>query len=340
MSERADVPRRVRLAIFGCGTIGRVHARRVCEDGRGEIVYLCDPQAAAAEALRCEFAPQAQVATSWQALLANASGFEAAIIASPTPLHFEQACAALSANLHVLCEKPLAVARPEIVDLIRRAAVSGRVFAVSYQRRYEPLYRTARRELHERTEQYGPIRSVHLFVCERWKQTIAGTWRDDAAVGSGYFGDAGAHQIDALEFIADLAPVKVLARSDRRGCQVQVVTSALAELTGGVPLTAHFVGDAHHWREEIYFHCERADLLLRSSDIAARHSELLRCCDNRIECIADMESPSSPQTGFFDSILHGAAVVSPPSASLITHDWAAAVLQSVRMGREETLGAS
>lgn len=341
MSERVGAPQRVRLAILGCGAIGRVHARRVCEDGRGEIACLCDPQAAAAEAVQSEFAPRATIVADWRALLADAAAhaLDAVIIASPTPLHYAQACAALAAGLHVLCEKPLAVARQEIVDLVARSRESRRVFAVSYQRRYEPLYVTARRELRERAEEYGRIRTVHLFVCERWKQTIAGTWRDDPAVGSGYFGDAGAHQIDVLEFIAGLAPTKVLARSDRRGRQVEVVTSALAELTGGVPLVAHFVGDAHHWREDIHFHGERADLLLRSSDIATRQGELLRCRDNRIERIVDWAPARSPQAAFFDSIMRGAEVVSPPAASLVTHDWAAAVLESVRAGEEVVLDA-
>src|SRR5262249_7079934 len=152
--------------------------------------------------------------------------------------------------------------RAEILDLIERGQRSGRVLSISHQRRYRAPYATARRELSERADFYGPVRSIHLFVCERWHQTIVGTWRDDPAVGAGYFGDAGIHQIDIIHFITGLVPERVLAVSDRRGSRVEIVTGALADLTSGVRLVAHFVGDAHHWREDIHFHCANADLLL------------------------------------------------------------------------------
>src|SRR6202043_1178425 len=91
------------------------------------------------------------------------------IICSPTPRHHDQASLALERGLHVLCEKPLASDRTQIVDLIERQKRSGRVLSIAHQRRYMAPYATARRELTEHADFYGPVRQIHLFVCERWQ---------------------------------------------------------------------------------------------------------------------------------------------------------------------------
>ena len=314
----------LRIALIGCGAVGKLHAERLRADARAEIAVLCDPNPASAERLRAELCLSAEVVTEPEAALAR-RGVRAAVIASPTLLHYEQVCRAFELGLDVLCEKPLAARRAEIVDLIERRDRLGRILSISYQRRYKAPYRTARRELAERAERYGPLQEVHVFVCERWQQTIHGTWRDDPLIGAGYFGDAGSHQIDVVNFITGARPEAVLAQSDRCGSRVEIVTRALARLSGGVGLVAHFVGRANHWSEDIYFHCRDADLLLRN--------ETLLCArQNRVEPIADLLDESSPNRNFLDAILDGGGTLSPAEAALPMYDWTAGVMQSIASG--------
>jgi len=200
------------------------------------------------------------------------------------------------------------------------------LLVVSYQRRYKSPYLTARRELTERADWYGPLSQVHIFVCERWQQTIQGTWRDDPRVGAGYFGDAGSHQIDVMNFITGQRPTAVLAVSSARESKVEIVTQAFARLSRGAGLAAHFVGDANHWREDIHFHCRDADLLLRSE-------KLYRARRNQIEEILDLEPPSSPDAAFVNALIDGAPTCSPAEIALPMHDWTEAVLLSIREGR-------
>jgi hypothetical protein len=117
----------------------------------------------------------------------------------------------------------------------------------------------------------------------------------------------------------------VLAYSDRCGSRVEIVTRVLGRLTGGAGLAAHFVGNANHWSEDIYFHCRDADLLLRNE-------KLLRAKQNRVEEIVDLVPESSPNQAFLDSILDGAPTISPAEAALPMYDWTAAVLRSVGEG--------
>ena len=314
----------VRIGLIGCGAVGRLHAERLRADPRAELVVLCDPSAESAERLRAELSLPAAVETEPLAALAG-HDLQAAVIASPTLSHYDQVCLAFDLGLDVLCEKPLAARREEIADLIERRDRRGRILSVSYQRRYKSAYQTARRELTERADWYGPLNEVQIFVCERWQQTIHGTWRDDPLVGAGYFGDAGSHQIDVMNFIAGQSATAVLAHSDRRGSRVEIVTHVLARLTGGAGLAAHFVGDANHWSEDIYFHCRDADLMLRNE-------KLLRAKHNRVEEIADLLPESSPDRAFLDSILKGAPGLSPAEAALPMYDWTSAVLRSIAEG--------
>jgi predicted dehydrogenase len=316
---------KLRIGLIGCGVVGQRHAEALRNDSRVEIVVCCDPLQQTAELLRDGYAPRAAVDSDASRALTKHQ-LHAAVICSPTPAHHEHCCRAFELGLDVLCEKPLASRREEIVDLIERSKRSGRLLMVGYQRRYRAPYATARRELTDRADWYGPLKHVHVFVCERWQQTIHGTWRDDPRVGAGYFGDAGSHQIDIVNFITGDRPCSVFARSEQRGSQVEIVTQVMARLTNGAGLLAHFVGDAHHWREDIYFHCRDADLLLRNEKV-------YRAKANHVEEIVDLVPENSPDRAFVDALLDGKPTVSPPEIALPMHDWTEGVLQSSREGR-------
>ena len=316
---------KLRIGLIGCGVVGRRHAGQLRTDPRAELAVCCDPSLHVANRLRDEYAPRAAVETDAMRALSDYS-LQAVLICSPTTAHYEHCCRAFELGLDVLCEKPLASRREDIVDLIDRSQRSGRLLMLGYQRRYRAPYVTARRELTERADWYGPLKQAHVYVCERWQQTIHGTWRDDPRVGAGYFGDAGSHQIDIVHFVTGERPTAVFAHSDRRGSLVEITTQVMARLTNGVGLFAHFVGDANHWREDIYFHCGEGDLLLRNE-------KLYRARQNQVEEIVDLAPDSSPDRAFVDALLEGKPIVSPPEIALPMYDWTEGVLQSNREGR-------
>lgn len=321
----------IRIGLSGCGAVGRLHAERLARDPRAQLACFSDPRLEAAAALRDALAPDAELSADDVATMLDRCPLDALVICSPTTMHFAQATAALERGVDVLCEKPLAPSREEVMKLDALARQRGRILSVSYQRRYLAAYRTARRELTECAEWYGPLREVHVFVCERWQQTIHGTWRDDPALGAGYFGDAGSHQIDIVHFVTGQTARRVFAESDRRGSRVEIVTRAFAELTGGAQLVAHFVGDAHHWREEMNFHCRDGDLLLRSERFFEPH--LFRAKNNVLEEITELLPNSDPDRAFIDAVINRAPTLSPAECALGTHDWTHAVLASAASGR-------
>ena len=324
--------KRRRFAILGCGRMGRHHGQLLNADGRGEIVALLDFDRATAESLREQCCPAARVCDDLDELVSH-DDVDAAIICTPTAEHHRQAAACLERGWHLLCEKPLAANRGEILDLIRRADEgqrSGRVFSLGYQRRHTSLYRTIRREV--RSGRWGAVRAIVSHNVENWQPTIAGTWRDDPRQNPGGFvTDAGSHKLDSLFYITGLEPREAFARCQTWGSQVEIVSSVSALLSGGVTATIDFIGHAQYLGEDLAIHCERADLMLR-------HGEFWIACEGRMDRQPIDEPESTPVASFLDSILLGAAELSPPSAALPVFDLTQAILESGRRQQPVEVG--
>lgn len=319
---------RLRLAIVGCGQIGRLHAERIVADRRCRIVALCDPMDANAERLREVFAPEARIVSDVREL-GDAGSLDGAVVCTPTNQHFDQVRLLREQGISVLCEKPLADSRPRIVQLIDEAQLGGPLLSVGYQRRYWRTFRTLRREV--RSGKYGPIRSLTTHNAERWRQTIGGTWREDPQFNpGGFIGDAGSHKLDMVFFVTGLSPREVFAHSDRRGTRVPIVSTISARLEGEVALSMNFIGDAQHFREDFQVHCTDADLLIREGAVWIAR-------DNHIEKVTDLEPESNPNVAFADCLIDGVENIAPASIALPVWDFTQAVLESAQTHQPVTL---
>ncbi|MDB5390753.1 MAG: iolG, partial [Planctomycetaceae bacterium] len=137
----------INLALIGCGQIARLHAQRIQADGRGQMTALFDPNLENAARIQTEFAPAAQIFSSFDALVQASEktrDVDAAIICTPTHRHFEDVRACRNQDWPVLCEKPLAETRARIEQLISETQTGGPLLSVAYQRRYQAAYRTLR----------------------------------------------------------------------------------------------------------------------------------------------------------------------------------------------------
>ncbi len=334
----------LRFAILGCGRMGRLHIQRFLADGRGTVTALFDTDADAIDALRRELVPDATGFKNLDDLLREAQA-DAAIIGTPTSLHFDHIRRCREAGWHVLCEKPLADRREHIQTLIDECR-SRPVLSVAYQRRCWPVYRLLRDEI--LSGRWGAVRSVTSINSERWQQTIAGTWRDNPTINlGGFIGDAGSHKIDLVFFLTGLRPLNVFARSQTCGSHVEIVTSLSAQLEQDVLLTMHFTGHSQTFREDMHIHCERADLLVRDWQIwLGRNNSLepLHVADPRMQSALgvspfanpELDRLGNPVSGFLDELLLGTPPVAPPECALPVFDFTQAVLRSGRSGVVES----
>ncbi|MEX0726704.1 MAG: Gfo/Idh/MocA family oxidoreductase [Planctomycetaceae bacterium] len=326
MSLTSDTKLRlpVRCAIVGCGRMGRWHAERLRDDGRGVVTALVDPSRETAIRLQHDFSPTGHVYDDFAEFLAAENDVDAVVICTPTPDHFPQIRGCRSRGWHVLCEKPLAHTRDEIVTLIEECNAGGPILSVGYQRRYSSLFRTLRREV--RSGKWGRIRAITSHNVENWQQTIGGTWRDNPAINrGGFIGDAGSHKLDMLFFLTGLKPISVTAHTDRCGSHVEIAAGVLARLEGDIPLMIDFIGHAQYLGEDLHIHCEHADLMIRDNKFFVGENGEVR------ELLCD-EPNSNPAAGFLDEILEGADPVAPPECALPVFDMTTAILESSRMG--------
>lgn len=322
-----------------------MHIERLIADGRGRAVALFDTQADAVDTLRRELAPDAVSFTNFDDLLSQFDA-DAAIIGTPTSLHFDHIRACRARGWHVLCEKPLADRREHLRTLIDESQ-SGPALSVAYQRRTWPVYRVLRDEI--QSGRWGAVRAVTSINSERWQQTIGGTWRDDPAINvGGFIGDAGSHKIDLVFYLTGLKPLDVFARNQTCGSRVEIVSSLSARLEQGVLLTMHFTGHAQTFREDFHIHCEHADLLVRDWQIwIGRNNTLepLLVADQRMHAAMgvspiahpELDRVGNPVIGFLDQLLRGTPPVAPPECALPVFDFTQAALRSGRSGKIEAI---
>lgn len=330
MGTGAKTP--LRFAMIGCGRMGRHHSEKLIADGRGVVTALFDAMPAMANGLQQELWPSATVFTTMEQLLSS-DQVDVAVICTPTAEHYAQTVACLDRGWHVMCEKPLASNRQQILSLIDKSVKCQErrhAFSLGYQRRHTSIFRTIRREV--LSGRWGRVRAILSNNVENWQSTIGGTWRDDPHQNPGGFvTDAGSHKIDALFYVTGLKPVQAYAQSQKWGSQVEIVTSVSTLLSDDVLATLNFVGHAQYLGEDLHIHCEHADLMLRHEQLwIARHGQR--------ELLKADEPESNPVSGILDMILEGAADLSPPEAALPVYDLTQAILKSSVQGTAVPVG--
>src|ERR687889_2678627 len=127
MASRSTGPaERLKVGIIGGGAITQVAHLPVPKKMRGaEIQAICDTDLPKARALADRFAVK-DAFDDIEELL-RYEELDAVVICSPNHLHESHILAALSANLHVLVEKPLAMTAASVARILRAVEKQDRI---------------------------------------------------------------------------------------------------------------------------------------------------------------------------------------------------------------------
>lgn len=218
---------RLRVGIIGGGAITQVAHLPVLKKLKTiDVRGICDTDLPKARALADRFGvPDAM--DDIEDLLGFES-LDAVVICSPNHLHEAQILAALSANLHVLVEKPLALSAAGAQRIIRAAEKRDRVVMVGMNHRYRPDVQIVRSFV--QGGELGRIESVrgswHVFRPGRtqlgWRQ------RKDQS-GGGALLDLGLTILDLELWLAgNPVPVRVSASVDAEARERSVEQSGSA----------------------------------------------------------------------------------------------------------------
>lgn len=102
-----------------------------------------------------------KIYTDYDALLSDTE-IDALYIASPTFCHAEQACAAMQAGKHVLCEKMMGATLSDFERMRDTSLSTGKVLLEAMRPAHDPAYDRVR----ELTRTLGDVRRVSLEFCQ------------------------------------------------------------------------------------------------------------------------------------------------------------------------------
>ncbi|MFW8595270.1 inositol 2-dehydrogenase [Cribrihabitans neustonicus] len=126
----------MKVALFGAGRIGKVHAASIKTDPRSQLVAVTDVMQDAAEALAREHGIAVR---SPEEILADAS-IDAILIASSTNTHAELIEAGVKAGKAIFCEKPIDLSLERALQIRRTAAGHDKPMMMGFNRRFDPNF--------------------------------------------------------------------------------------------------------------------------------------------------------------------------------------------------------
>ncbi len=156
---------KLRLAVVGAGQFGRNHCRVIHESTGASLAAVVDLDAARAAEVAALYG--STPFTSYDQLPGRV---DAAVIAVPTTVHEQVACALMESGIDVLVEKPIAPDLAAAGRLVEVAERTGRILQVGHLERYNPAVTELERratlplffEIH-RLNQFSP-RSLDVDV--------------------------------------------------------------------------------------------------------------------------------------------------------------------------------
>ena len=175
----ADRP--LKVALFGSGRIGQVHARNIAAHPDLELAWIADPFIQGAQALAATTGAQA-VETADE-VFAN-QDLDAIIIGSPTSTHVDLISRAVAAGVAALCEKPIDLD----IDRVRvcRDQIRGTKtpLMLGFNRRFDPNFAAVRARVDAgeigRLEQLTIISRDPAPAPKAYIETSGGIFRDQS----------------------------------------------------------------------------------------------------------------------------------------------------------------
>ncbi len=203
----------MRVTVIGGGMIVRDqilpsldHLRRT---GVVSAIDVCARNESTLDALAaaCPGMPFGRQLQPFRLVLASAAPRNLAVIALPDPLHFEAVMAALHAQQHVLCVKPLVLTVAESTTIEAAARERNLFVGIEYHKRFDDRALMARERFRE--GKFGQFRLGTAILFEKWHYRTSNFQNWFSKENSDAFTYIGCHYVDLVAFMTGLDPVAV-----------------------------------------------------------------------------------------------------------------------------------
>ena len=205
---------RTKFALIGCGGMGFRHLLGYIEylrhDKNLDLVALVDFNEKSSSFLSDQYyehtGKRLDIFKNYNELITSNISLDSVDIATTNDTHHEISSWAMKQNLHVMCEKPVALSIKLANELIDVQNKSGKKFAVFENFRRDPINRFTKFIID--SEKFGEVLYAYDFESSFSQgKVMHGTgWRAKKNKGGGIVLDAGIHNADLLLYF--LGPVK------------------------------------------------------------------------------------------------------------------------------------
>jgi myo-inositol 2-dehydrogenase/D-chiro-inositol 1-dehydrogenase len=197
---------KVKVGIIGAGHMGRTHARVLARDERVKIVGIADIVPENAARLALEVGTEGY--STLDALLDK--GLDALYVTTPNSLHLQPVLTALSANLHVFSEKPMATSLAEAKKILDAAKQSKGIYQIGFNYRFAPVHQFAKQLIEQ-----GDLHPYHVHIKDNRGELIDPPWVSDTRITGGYLYESTIHTLDLMQWIVgEITSLKWAARSN------------------------------------------------------------------------------------------------------------------------------
>lgn len=181
---------KVRFAIIGCGGIARMMAKALNSIDNGTLYGVASRSAEKAEKFKSEFGAE-KAYSSYEDAFSD-KNVDAVYIATPHPFHAELSIKAMRAGKAVLCEKPAAMNKAELSEVLKVREECGAFFMEAMWMRFQPAFRRTMELVKNGT--VGTLQNIYADICCK-NEPFKGSRMYEKELGGGAALDLGIYML-------------------------------------------------------------------------------------------------------------------------------------------------
>ena len=191
----------IKMALFGCGRIGRLHAQNIAQNQGAKLVQVYDVHQPSADQLA--ILHNCESASSVEAILTNPE-IDAVLIGTSTDTHADLIEASAKAGKAIFCEKPIDLSLDRVKQCAATIAPYNVPVQIGFNRRFDPSHKSARDAMAA-----GEIGVLHqVIITSRDPEMAPQSYLESSG---GMFRDMTIHDFDLARFMLGEEPIEIFA---------------------------------------------------------------------------------------------------------------------------------
>jgi myo-inositol 2-dehydrogenase / D-chiro-inositol 1-dehydrogenase len=255
----------VRVAVLGCGRIGKMHAELLARQVPGaEVPVVFDVMTASADAVAADIG--ARSAASAQEAIA-ADDVDAVAICTSTDTHVDLIIAAAEAGKAIFCEKPVSLDLAQVDRALAAVEAAGVPLQIGFNRRFDPSHKAVADAV--AAGRIGEVQMVRISSRDPAPPPIG-----YIEVSGGIFLDMTIHDFDMARYVTGSDVVSVYATG---GVMIDPAIGAAGDIDTAVVVLTHANGaitTIDNSRQAVYGYDQRVEAF-GSAGIVASDNPLM-----------------------------------------------------------------